>query len=103
MAKCIRKIALMYQMFGKAEGLHICKECGNFVTGRYHNKVYRKCKVYGLTHSEASDWANKYEACGMFNKEYKGRSVIDFVNRNKQREADSMEGQLTIEGVEKNA
>ncbi len=99
MPKCIRKIALMYQMFGKAEGQHICKDCSNFVAGRYHNKIYRKCKVYGLTHSEASDWANKYEACGMFNKEYKGRNVIEFVKRNCQTHIEPLEGQLTIEGV----
>ncbi len=99
MAECIRKVALMHQMFGKAEGMHICKECSNFVVERYHNRILRKCRVYGLTHSEASDWANKYVACGMFNKEYKGRSVIEFVKHNRRKQEEPMEGQLTIEGV----
>ena len=52
---CVRKIELMHRLFGKAGGMHICKECTNFVRGRYHTKTLQKCKVYGLTHSEASD------------------------------------------------
>lgn len=77
----LRKIDLMHQMFGKVERFK-CKDCSNLVCGRYHDKTLRKCKVYGLTHSEASDWALKYIACGMFNKEYSGQPIIRLVRRN---------------------
>lgn len=33
--------------------------------------------VYGLTHSEASNWAKSWPACRMFGHEYSGRSVIE--------------------------
>lgn len=71
-----KKNDLMRQQFGACAG-HICKECSNFVKGRYNDRILRKCQVYGLTHSEASDWAGKWPACGMFNKEYTGRPIIE--------------------------
>ena len=84
--------------------MHICKECTNFVQGKYHNRTLRKCKVYGLTHSEASDWAQKYEACGMFNKDYSGGRIIECVKRGgfRVRQETPIDGQLTFEGVTDN-
>lgn len=67
MALC--KIDLMHQQFGVCDG-HACRECRNFVPGDYHGKTLRKCTVYGLTHSEATDWAGRWLACGMFGREY---------------------------------
>ena len=96
MTKNIRKIDLMHHLFGKAAGMHICKECSNFAVGRYHSKFLKKCKVYGLTHSEASDWANKYEACGMFNKEYDGVPIIQYVKHNRLKQEEQIEGQLSF-------
>lgn len=96
----LRKIALMHKFFGICEG-HTCGECSNLVEGTYRSKMLRKCKVYGLTHSAASDWARRYLACGMFNKEYKGRPIIEMVKpvRTNQEEAQRivLEGQLSLE------
>ena len=97
----IRKIELMHRQFGRCEA-HLCGECGNLVSGRYHNKNYRKCKIYGLTHSEASDWAKRWTACGMFNRAYTGRPIINLV-RPEKKTADialdePLEGQLKMEG-----
>lgn len=96
----LRKIALMHRIFGICDG-HTCGECSNLVEGRYHDKILRKCKVYGLTHSSASDWAKRYLACGMFNKPYKGRRQIELVKpaRTKQEEAQriELEGQMKLE------
>lgn len=75
----------MHQIFGVCHGMHICAECSNFVSGRYHDKILRKCEVYGLTHSEASDWAKRWEACGMFNKEYNGRPIIEVKTGGKKK------------------
>ena len=99
MTESIRKIDLMYWFFGKACGVHICKDCSNFVQGQYHNKTLRKCKVYGLTHSQATDWVQRYEACGMFNKEWNGNNVVDYVRRGGvQPKMDyPLDGQITFE------
>lgn len=77
----VRKIHKMYEVFGRCPGFHICKECSNFCSFRYHDKSYRKCKVYGVTNSEATDWAGRNEACGMFNKEWKNDPIIELVKR----------------------
>lgn len=95
----LRKIALMHRLFGVCEG-HACRECGNLVRGRYHDRILTKCKVYGLTHSEASDWAGRWQACGMFNRELNKQPVIrEVVPERKQKEADNtpLEGQISLE------
>ena len=96
----IKKIERMHLFFGVYAG-YKCKDCSNMVSGRYHDKILHKCSVYGLTHSEASDWRLKYEACGMFNKEYSGSPVIRCIPFRKE-ENDSepipvIDGQITIE------
>lgn len=70
-----RKIDAMHKLFGVCEG-KTCKECSNFLAGECGNHRVKKCAVYGLTHSEATDWAGKWPACGLFGKEYTGRPVV---------------------------
>lgn len=74
----VRKIELMHRMFGKDEA-HKCGECNNLCTFRYRDKTYRKCEIYGVTHSQASDWAKRWTACGLFNGHYHGDRVINYV------------------------
>lgn len=76
----LRKIDLMHRLFGRVPGKK-CKDCSNFASGFYHDRKLQKCEVYGLTHSEASDWRQKYEACGMFDREYDGEPVIRSVRK----------------------
>ena len=55
--------------------------------------------MYGLTHSEASDWALKYTACGMFNKEHSGHPIIQFVKHNSckiKMPEEPLEGQMEM-------
>ena len=96
----LRKQQLMYKQFGMCDG-HVCGECSNLVEGRYHDKALRKCKVYGMTHSEASDWAKRWLACGMFNKTYTGGPIIELVRPVRKQTAltieEPLEGQLTLE------
>ena len=75
----IRKIDLMHRLFGKADGK--CGDCCHLVSGIYCTKHLRKCEVYGMTHSEASDWSMRWNACGLFNKETKAERIIDLVRR----------------------
>ena len=92
----LRKIDLMHRCVGKCPG-HACRECSNLVEGRYHDKILRKCKVYGLTHSEASDWAKRWEACGQFNKPWDRGPVMKLVrsNRDPKQAVDPEEDTIT--------
>ena len=93
----LRKIDLMHRHFGKTDG-HCCRECSNLTEGNWGHK---KCRVYGNTSSEASDWAKRWQACGMFNKPYTGGPIIQLVKRssNKPPQApeEPLEGQMTLE------
>ena len=92
----IRKIDLMHRMFGKCEG-HKCGECSNMVEHQY-DKVYRKCTVYGVSSSEATDWAKRWTACGMFNREYRFGEVVRLVGRAGKEKGpeEPMEGQYSF-------
>lgn len=96
----LRKVDLMHRILGKCEG-HTCGECSNLVEGRYHDKILRKCKVYGLTHSEASDWAKRWTACGWFNKSWGDKPIMRLVRptRTDKEEAQRipLDGQLSME------
>lgn len=94
--KHTRKIDRMHKLFDLEPG-HTCGECVNFICGQYRSKILRKCMVYGLTHSEASDWAKSWPACKMFGHEYRGRPVIEL--RETQNEPEMpLEGQLDLLG-----
>jgi len=62
-----KKIDAMHSRFGFADG--ICGDCPHFLRYRYHDRCLLKCMAYGLTHSEATDWRVKWQACGMKDKE----------------------------------
>lgn len=93
-----RKINRMHALFGVEVG-HTCGECCNFVSGQYRSKILRKCMVYGLTHSEASDWAKSWTACKMFGHEYSGRPVIELRTEKHEPEG-PLENQLDLFGGE---
>lgn len=93
----LRKIELMHRQFGKCEG-HACRECSNFVKGKYHNRTLCKCQVYGMTRSEATDWAGRWQACGAFNRTISGNPVMREV-RPVRKESDNtpIDGQIMLE------
>ena len=94
----VRKIDLMHQMFGKTEGL--CKDCFHYMRYHYRDKPYRKCEVYGVTASEASDWVGRYQACGLFDKPYpyKDYKIIRYVTPERKKETmnEPIPGQETL-------
>lgn len=91
----LRKIDLMRRTFGSLPG-HTCTECTHFRRGRYHDKGRRKCDIYGMTHSEASDWTGNWEACGMYNMPYAGRHIIEIVTHSASRPEPPIDGQVEI-------
>lgn len=90
-----KKIDRMHALFGVDEH-HKCGECSNFVCGRYRSKILKKCRAYGLTHSQASDWAKRWTACGLFGREYAGRTVIELTDR--ENLVVPLEGQIDLFG-----
>ena len=88
-----RKIELMHYQFGITPG-KMCRECLNLVSYRCRGTNYYKCAVYGETSSEASDWRLKYQACGMFNKEWTGSPIIKLLKHGSKEPEPELEGQL---------
>ena len=89
-----RKINAMHVMFGSCDG-HTCGECSNLITGKYHEKTLRKCRLYGVSHSEATDWAKRWPACGKFNCDDRNVCVIRRVIARRPPEA-LIDGQMKM-------
>lgn len=93
-----RKMARMHLLFGRHSG-H-CKDCPHLIRGEYHDKHYYKCKAYGLSRSEATDWRVGWDACGMIDKEIGQtfRPVLDRIKReSKGQPIQPVEGQMKME------
>lgn len=57
-----RKVLAMYDMFGRVKNV-----CGNCCHLKGDKGEYRKCEIYGVSRSAATDWAVSWQACGAFN------------------------------------
>lgn len=90
----LRKIARMHSLFGESKG-NKCKDCCHFHREQYRGRYYRKCLIYGDTQSETSDWAGKYDACGLYNKLYGGDIEIISIRPSKEPD-EPLEGQISI-------
>lgn len=98
-AKHMRKIELMHVTFGKCHGKQ-CKNCFNYIRFRYHDRPLRKCRVYGITQSEASDWTGKWQACGAFDKDIQCSPIMELVRKSKiEVQYEPLEGQCAFEEV----
>ena len=88
-----KKIEKMYELFGREWGQK-CKTCRHLSGGA---NQYKKCEVYGNTASVATDWAQSVEACGLWNKEYKGGVPIVSLVRGGARKDDlQVPGQMSF-------
>ncbi len=88
------KIDRMHALFGAHQGA-ACKDCGYYRSYEYRGKKYRKCAIYGITNSEASDWRASYIACGLFpDRPYHGET--DVITMRDRDEEKPLEGQTTI-------
>lgn len=61
------KQELMHKTFGKGSGK--CRYCTNLVVLERDRRYY-KCRVFGISLSEATDWRVSCNACGMKDREY---------------------------------
>jgi hypothetical protein len=64
--KNLKKFERMWALYGKREDKK-CGDCQHMIT-KYGDvpAAYFKCKFYGDSSSEATDWRRKYTACGLF-------------------------------------
>lgn len=89
----LRKLDLMHCFFGVSDG-HTCRECSNFTRGKFH-----KCMIYGVTSSEATDWAGRWQACGAFNQTVKRKPIMrEVIPERKRKEANNtpIDGQISL-------
>ena len=93
----MRKIEAMHNKYGIVENK--CKYCCNLCSYRA-NKVWYKCKVYGISNSEATDWAQRNIACGMFNIPFDEENEISLLKKIKHSHSPSIDfsidGQIAI-------
>lgn len=73
--KSADKIAFMHDYYGVCDE-HKCKECDHFERWQAGNKRVRKCNVYGVTSSVATDWNASFAACGAFNRDVTEKNLF---------------------------
>jgi hypothetical protein len=95
--KNARKIDAMHQYYGYGDGC--CQDCPHFVEKLWDRK-YFKCKVYGDSNSEATDWRKGYVACGLIDMPFPEgeRRVVDRIVYHKETE--QLPGQISIDDLE---
>ena len=94
-----RKIEAMYGLYGK-DPLHHCGSCHHLF---YHagSKRWYKCRLYGISSVEATDWRVGNIACGMWGKPapHGHIPVIERLKHEKrERPSEQLNGQLDMFG-----
>jgi hypothetical protein len=59
------QIQSMWRRYGKNESV-TCGNCKHLIAFNYHNKTYRKCDLYAITHGAGTDWRKKWPGCKSF-------------------------------------
>lgn len=90
-----RKIDLMHQIYGFGSGF--CGLCPHF-SEKVWSRAYHKCKVYGDSNSEATDWRKSWIACGLIDKPFPegDRRVVEMVSA-RRKEEEQIPGQISME------
>ena len=94
-----RQLDIMHKLYGK-DHAHKCGNCCCFDAYKAWDKPRRKCERYGYSHSEATDWARSWTACGMFDVPVAedDRPVKDWTRKlTIKNEDDQLEGQMRLE------
>lgn len=96
-----RKIAAMHERFGTC-GAFRCKDCDHLLTYEYRGQRYNKCELYGVSNSEATDWRQHWQACGMYNMDAGdiGMTVLQMILHAPKGPKPPLDGQMRIEEFE---
>lgn len=90
------KLDAMHAYFGR-EHVHRCGDCQNLLCGEYRGKRYAKCLRYGCSHSQATDWAKSWKACGAFNVPLREGEYTVIKRLERQRKPDDKaQGQTSL-------
>ena len=99
------KVARIRSVYGSGPDGKRCKTCAWLV---YHmrDRTWYKCRVYGTSHSDATDWCLSNPACGMYAEEETElpkdfRTVMEIYRRvppPRPREPE-IEGQISMEEI----
>lgn len=76
-----KPIELMHLYYGVDSEMHFCGTCCNIVEICRGGKKFRKCKAYGITCSTKSDFAKKWNACGLYGKNVPYQIISDDAKR----------------------
>lgn len=92
----LRKIDAMHHYYG--HGCGKCESCPHFMYKGIYDNHYFKCRVYGDSASEATDWRKSYDACGLIDKPFPA-DEIRIVERIiiTRRDDTPIDGQMTVE------
>ena len=91
------KIRRMHKQYG-IDARYLCKDCCNYYR-KIWDRTYSKCKAYGESNSDATDWSGRHMACKMFGKDFESsglRPLID-VHRNQKEAQPDLPGQERME------
>ena len=95
-----RPVDLMRRAFGTGPDEKTCGDCCNLIAVMAGNKRFFKCRAYGATCSNASDWRKKWPTCGMFGK-FAQEPIITFAMKQifaKSEKPDRpLDGQIAME------
>lgn len=90
-----KKIDLMHGLFGLVEE-HKCKDCEHLVAYK-QSRTWYKCEIYGDTRSSASDWCLRWIACGLYNKPYSGKTIMEYKKHmSRPKEDIQCDGQISL-------
>ena len=92
----MKPIDIMHREFGIHSPPEKCKTCSNLIMNQRNRRWY-KCSVWGESCCEVSDWRLKWDACGMYNKEYDWIPVKDYMKHRPWKTEDvQVEGQMEL-------
>lgn len=95
-----RKIAAMHKEYGKAHGL-TCKDCPNLECREMRSgRRYYKCRAYGTSCADSTDWAMSWPACGLFGKPFPSdeRPMVQRLSYGRRNDPGPVEGQISMFG-----
>lgn len=95
-----RKIAAMHKEYGHAWGKR-CGDCPWLYSAEMRSgRRYYKCAAYGSSSAESTDWAKKWEACGLIDKTLPDVSLLERLKHAARPTNRPIKGQIDIFGGE---
>ena len=92
-----RKWEKMQKKFGTSAA-GTCNGCSHFIRYTHRGHTYSKCKIYGISASEATDWKGSAQACGLYpGKPYNGGAIVREIERSRKKQ-ENIDGQQSLFG-----